>query len=66
MVIQTNPEVFTSRLPVHTVTAIDRRRGAVTLTGSDGTTMDVRLDAWGTLEATQPVIGSRVQLLENH
>ena len=66
MIIQTNPEVFSSRLPVHTVTSIDRSRGFVTLSGSDGTSSNVRLDSWGTVEATQPVIGSRVQLLENY
>jgi len=65
MIIQTNPEAFLSRLPVHTVTFIDRSLGIVTLSGSDGTSLNVRLDSWGTMEATQPVIGSRVQLLEN-
>jgi hypothetical protein len=65
MVIQTNPEVFSGRLPVHTVTSIDRSRGIVTLSGSDGTSLNVLLNSWGTIEATQPVIGTRVQLLEN-
>jgi hypothetical protein len=64
MIIQTNPEVFSDRLPVHTVTNIDRSRGIVTLSGSDGTSLEVRLDSWGPSEVTQPVIGSKVQLLE--
>ena len=64
MIIQTNPEVFSGRLPVHTVINIDRSRGIVTLRGSDGTQLDVRLDSWGPSEVTQPVIGSKVQLLE--
>jgi hypothetical protein len=63
MTIQTNPEVFSNRLPVHTVTNIDRSRGIVTLSGSDGTSLDVPLNSWGPLEVTQPVIGSKVQLL---
>lgn len=66
MIIQTIPEVFSNRLPVHTVTNIDRPRGIVAPSGSDGTSLNVRLDSWGTMEATQPVIGSRVQLLENN
>jgi hypothetical protein len=66
MIIQTNPERFSSRLLVHTVTSIDRSRGIATISKSDGTSLNVRLDSWGTMEATQPVIGSRVQLLENH
>jgi hypothetical protein len=64
MIIQTNPEAFSNHLPVHTVTNIDRAAGIVTLSGSDGTSLEVRLDSWGPLEETQPVIGSRVQLLE--
>ncbi len=64
MIIQTNPEVFSDRLPVHTVTNIDRSRGIVALSGSDGTSLEVRLDSWGPSEVTQPVIGSKVQLLE--
>ncbi len=64
MIIQTNPEVFSDRLPVHTVTNIDRSRGIVTLSGSDGTSLEVRLDSWGPSEVTQPVIGSKVQLQE--
>lgn len=63
MIIQTNPEAFSNRFPVHTVTEINRSTGAVTLSGSDGTTHQVRLDSWGNMEETQPVIGSQVQLL---
>jgi hypothetical protein len=63
MTIQTNPEAFSKRLPVHTVTSIDRSTGIVTLSGSDGTSLDVRLDSWGPLVETQPVIGSKVQIL---
>jgi hypothetical protein len=63
MIIQTNPDVFSRALPVHTVTQIDRSSGIVTLSGSDGSSLDVRLDCWGSSEATQPVIGSKVQLL---
>lgn len=65
MVIQTNPEAFSSRLPVHKVTNIDRSTGTVTLSGSDGTSLDVPLSGWGTIQACQPDIGSQVQLL-NH
>ena len=64
MIIQTNPEAFAKHLPVHTVTHIDRTKGVVTLSGTDGTTLDVRLGSWGKLEETQPVVGSRVQLLQ--
>ena len=63
MIIQTNPDVFSSVLPVHTVTHIDRSTGIVTLSGSDGSSLEVRLDSWGPSEITQPVIGSKVQLL---
>jgi hypothetical protein len=64
MIIQTNPEMFSRILPVHTVTHISRSAGVVTLSGSDGSSLDVRLDSWGHLECTQPVIGSKVQLLD--
>lgn len=64
MIIQTNPEMFSRVLPVHTVTHIDRSTGIVTLSGSDGSSLDVRLDSWGNMEETQPIIGSKVQLLE--
>jgi hypothetical protein len=64
MIIQTNPEVFSRILPVHTVTHIDRSTGIVTLSGSDGSSLDVGLDSWGPSEVTQPVIGSKVQLLK--
>ena len=63
MTIQTNPEVFNPLLPVHTVTHIDKPAGVVTLTGSDGASHKVRLDSWGPSEWSQPVIGSKVQLL---
>jgi hypothetical protein len=63
VIIQTNAEMFSRILLVHTVTHIDRSTGVVTLSGSDGSSLDVRLDSWGPLEVTQPVIGSRVQLL---
>jgi hypothetical protein len=59
MIIQTNPDVFSTRLPVHTVTNIDRSTGTVT----DGSSLDVRLGSWGPSEITQPVVGSQVQLL---
>lgn len=64
MIIQTNPEVVSPRLPIHTVTDINRATGVVTLSGSDGSIHQARLDSWGPWEETQPVIGSRVQLLE--
>ena len=63
MIIQTNPDLFSRVLPVHTVTHIDRSKGIVTLSGSDGSSLDVRLDSWGPSEVYQPVIGSKVQLL---
>jgi hypothetical protein len=63
MVIQTNPEVSSNRLPGHTVTKIDQSRGTVTLSGSDGTSLEVVLNSWGHLEVNQSVSGSRVQLL---
>jgi len=64
-VIQTNPDMFDSRFPVHTVTAINRSAGVVSLSGSDGTSVDVALNSWGTSADTQPLIGSKVQLLPN-
>lgn len=63
MIIQTNPEVFSPRLPIHTVTNIDRSTGVVTLSGSDGSTHQALLDSWGPWEETQPIVGSKVQLL---
>jgi hypothetical protein len=63
MTIQTNPEMFNKLLPVHTVTDIDRTAGIVTLSGSDGSSHQVRLDSWGPFKETQPVVGSKVQLL---
>jgi hypothetical protein len=64
MVIQTNPEMFNRAFPIHTVTHIDRAAGIVTLSGSDGSSHQVRLDSWGPSELTQPVVGSKVQLLD--
>jgi hypothetical protein len=55
--------MFSRTLSVHTVTNIDRSTGVVTLSGSDGTSLDVRLDSWGPSEDYQPVVGSKVQLL---
>ena len=66
MIIQTNPEMFYLNRPVHAVTRINRSKGVVTLNGSDGSSVDVRLDSWGHLEMTQPVIGSKVQLLDDN
>ena len=63
MIIQTNSEAFSRAYPVHTVADINRTTGVVTLSGSDGTSLEVRLDSWGTSELTQPVVGSKVQLL---
>ncbi len=45
MIIQTNPEMFYRNRPIHTVTNIDRSKGVVTLSGSDGSSLDVRLDS---------------------
>ena len=64
MIIQTNPEMFSRVFPVHTVTNIDRSTGIVTLSGSDGSSLDVRLDSWGPFEDGHPAVGSKVQLLE--
>jgi hypothetical protein len=64
MKIQTNPEMFNRSLPVHTVTHIDKAAGIVTLSGSDGSSHQVRLDSWGPSEWSQPVVGSKVQLLD--
>jgi hypothetical protein len=58
MIIQTNSEMFYRNRPVHTVTNIDRARGVGTLSRSDGSSFDVRLDSWGQLEVTQPFVGS--------
>jgi hypothetical protein len=64
VIIQTNPEMFKASLPVYKVSHIDKGANLVTLSGSDGLTKQVRLDSWGTLEETQPLIGSKVQLLD--
>lgn len=63
MTIQTNPEMFSSKFPVYKVTHIDHAQGIVTLSGSDGSSQQVRLDSWGPYKEAQPVIGSQVQLL---
>ncbi len=63
MTIQTNPEMFNPRLPVYIVTHIDRASGIVVLSGSDGTSPQVRLDSWGPFIEAHPVVGSKVQLL---
>jgi len=63
MIIQTNPEAFTKRLPVHTVIDIGRLSQEVTLSGSDGSSLKVSLKSWGRLEVGHPDIGSKVQLL---
>ena len=63
MDIQTNPEAFSNRFPIHTVTNIDRATGTVTLSGSDGSTYAARLEWWGPFEDGHPVVGSKVQLL---
>jgi hypothetical protein len=60
MIIQTNPEMFSPRLPVYTVT--DITGGIVTLSGSDGSSREVRLDSWGQIKDAQPIVGSKVQL----
>jgi hypothetical protein len=64
MIIQTNPEMFNLSSPIHTVTYIDRTAGVVTLSGSDGSSHQVRLDSWGSFDDAQPVVGSKVQLLD--
>lgn len=61
--IQTNPQMFDGRLPVYTVAGIDKATGLVALQGSDGTSHTVRLDSWGPTADTQPLVGSKVQLL---
>ncbi len=55
--------MFSSKFPVYTVTHIDHAQGIVTLNGSDGSSQQVRLDSWGPYKDTQPVVGSKVQLL---
>jgi hypothetical protein len=57
MIIQTNPEMFSRVFPVHTVTEINRATGIVSLSGSDGSTHQARLDSWGPWEETQPIVG---------
>jgi len=62
-VIQNNPAMFDSRLPIHIVTVIDHSSGLVTLNGSDGSSFTVALNSWGNSPDTQPLVGSKVQLL---
>jgi hypothetical protein len=64
VIIQTEPAMFNRSLPVYTVTDIDRRAGIVTLSGSDDSSQQVQLDSWGPWEDTQPLVGSKVQLLD--
>ena len=61
--IQTNPEMFSRTYPVYTVTGIDKAAGVVSLSGSDGSSQQVRLDSWGPYSEGHPVVGSKVQLL---
>ena len=63
MTIQTNPEMFSPRLPIHTVTHIDRTAGIVTLRGSDASSHQEPLASWGPFDACHPAVGSKVQLL---
>lgn len=63
MIIQSNPAIFVSHLPVYSVTVIDRITRIVTLVGSDGTSLDVPLNLWGDIIAAQPLVGSQVQVL---
>lgn len=63
-IIQTEPAMFDSRFPVYAVTTIDRANNVVTLRGSDGTFVNVALNSWGDSPDTQPLIGSKVQLLQ--
>lgn len=62
-IMQTNPDMFTKRFPVHTVTAIDGRAGTVVLNGSDGLSVTVALNSWGNTPDTWPVVGSQIQIL---
>ena len=64
MTIQTNPAMFNRSLPVHTVTHIDKAAGVVILSGSDGSEHQVALNSWGPSEWSQPLVGSKVQLLD--
>lgn len=63
MIIQTEPQMFRASLPIYTVTHIDRAAGIVMLSGSDGSSEQVRLDSWGPWVDCQPLVGSKVQLL---
>lgn len=61
--IQTDPAMFSRAYPVYTVTDIDKATGVVSLSGSDGSSQQVRLDSWGPYPEGHPVVGSKVQLL---
>ena len=63
-IIQTNPDMFDSRFPIYTVADIDRLNGVVALHGSDVSSLDVALNSWGNSPDTQPLVGSKVQLLQ--
>jgi len=63
MTLQLDPQLFNPNLPIYTVTYIDQTYGLVSLNGSDGTSLQVPVSAWGPLEEAQPLIGSKVQLL---
>ena len=56
-------QMFSSRFPVYTVTHIDHAQGIATLSDSDGSSQQLRLDSWGPFKEGHPVIGSKVQLL---
>jgi hypothetical protein len=63
MQMQTNPEMFSRNLPVHTVTHIDHTTGMVTLSGSDGSSYEVPLTNWGPIKDAQPLVGSKIQFV---
>jgi len=63
MPIQTNPEMFSPRFPVYTVSSIDKASNDVTLRSSAGAIEHVPLSAWGPFEDAWPLVGSQVQLL---
>jgi hypothetical protein len=62
MIIQTNPAVFSPSLPVYTVTSI--QGDVVSLHGSDGSLIEIPLSNWGPYKDGHPVVGSKIQLLE--
>jgi hypothetical protein len=63
VIIQTEPAMFRASLAIYTVISIDRAAGIVVLSGSDGSSEQVRLDSWGPWVECQPLVGSKVQLL---